>query len=121
MPNPQRWKQLNAIGLVECTRQQDHQVSVEHRYYILSFKHDVNRFAQAVRSHCGVENKLHWVLDVTFREDESRIRRGQAPANSNTVRQTCLNLLRQEPSKIRIKQKRFEAALNDSFRTKVMF
>lgn len=121
LPNPQRWKQLSAIGMVECTRQINDRVSVEHRYYILSFKQDVNRFAQAVRCHWGVENKLHWVLDVTFREDESRIRRGHAPANFNTIRQTCLNLLRREPSKISIKQKRFEAALNDTFRSKVMF
>ena len=121
LPDTQRWKKLSAIGMAERTCRQNGEVTVERRYYILSFDHDVERFAQAVRCHWGVENKLHWVLDVVFREDESRIRRGHAPANFNTMRQTGLNLLRKEPSKTSIKQKRFEAALNDRYRTKLLF
>ena len=121
LPDKQRWKQLSAIGMVERTCRQNGRVSVERRYYILSFDRDVERFAQAVRCHWGVENKLHWVLDVVFREDDSRIRRDHAPANFNTMRQTCLNLLRKESSKISLKQKRFKAALNDVYRAKLLF
>jgi len=69
----------------------------------------------ATHAHWGVENSLHWVLDVTFREDESRIRKGYAPENFNIIRQLALNLLKTESSKLSIKKKRFKAALNDKF------
>ena len=121
LPDTQRWKKLAAIGMTERECEQNGQITVERRYYILSFNHNVERFAQAVRSHWGIENKLHWVLDVVFREDESRIRRGHAPANFNTMRQICMNLLRKESSKTSLKQKRFEAALNDDYRAKLLF
>ena len=62
-----------------------------------------------------------WVLDVTFREDESRIRTGYAPENFNIFRQLGINMLKKEPSKMSIKKKRFEAALNDKFRENVVF
>ena len=75
----------------------------------------------AARAHWGVENSLHWVLDVTFREDESRIRTGYAPENFNIFRQLGINMLKKEPSKMSIKKKRFEAALNDKFRENVVF
>jgi len=75
----------------------------------------------AARSHWGVENSLHWVLDVTFREDDSRIRTGYSPENFNIVRQLAINLLKKETSKMSLKKKRFKAALNDQFREKVIF
>ena len=77
--------------------------------------------ANAVRAHWGVENRLHWVLDVVFREDESRIRRDGAPANFNTLRQFALNLLKRTHQAVSVKQKRFKAALDDDFRAKIVF
>ena len=75
---------------------------------------------QAVRSHWGIENELHWRLDVTFREDASRIRRGNAPHNLAVIRHVAMNLLKREPTEISARKKRIRAALNDSFRDKVL-
>jgi predicted transposase YbfD/YdcC len=74
-----------------------------------------------VRGHWGVENSLHWRLDVVFREDESCIRKGNAPAIMTAIRHLCLNLLQQEPSRFSIKKKRLKAAWDDDFRYKVLF
>ena len=120
LPCPERWKGLKSIGMVECDRHVGDQCTVERRYYITTVN-KVEAFARAVRSHWGVENSLHWVLDVTFREDESRIRKGEAPGNFSTFRQLALNLLKREPSRLSIKRKRFKAALDDDFRQKVIF
>lgn len=116
---PERWKKLNAIGMVESERHEDGKTTKDRRYYILSY-HQVDLFAQAVRSHWGIENKLHWTLDMTFREDESRIRRGNASHNFGVIRHLALNLLKIENSKLSMKKKRLRAALNDEFRTKVL-
>ncbi|SJM95161.1 transposase (fragment) [Crenothrix polyspora] len=74
-----------------------------------------------MRSHWGVENSLHWVLDVIFREDDSRIRMGYGAESFNVIRQISLNLLKKEVSKLSIKRKRFMAGLDDLFREKVLF
>ncbi len=66
------------------------QVSVETRYYISSLESDAQWFLQAIRSHWGIENRVHWVLDVSFREDESRVRTGNAPENLAIVRHMAL-------------------------------
>lgn len=94
--------------------------SIERRHYICSLT-DVKIFARAARKHWGVENSLHWVLDVVFREDDSRIRTGYAPENFNIMRQLAINLLNKETSKGSIKKKRFRAALSDDFRESVVF
>jgi predicted transposase YbfD/YdcC len=121
LPDPGRWHGLRSIAMIEAERHLGTQVSREVRYYISSLGADARRIAQAVRAHWGIENQLHWVLDVTFREDDSRVRNHYAPANLNTCRQFALNLLRREPSRASIKRKRLRAALNDDYRTKVMF
>lgn len=73
-----------------------------------------------MRGHWGIENCVHWVLDVIFHEDASRIRTGDAPQNMGVVRHIALNLLRQEPSKGSVKTKRFRAALNDAYLERVL-
>ena len=73
-------------------------MSIERRYFITSVD-DIELFHQAVRSHWGIENRLHWRLDVTFREDESRIRRGDAPHNLGVIRHVATNLLKSESSR----------------------
>ena len=120
LPSPERWKGLKSIGMVECERQVGERCTLERRYYITTVD-EVDAFSRAVRSHWGVENSLHWVLDVTFREDESRIRKGDAPGNFNVFRQLALNLLKRESSRLSIKRKRFKAALSDDFRQQVIF
>jgi len=95
-------------------------VTVEQRYFINSIPAEAKKFAQAVRSHWGIENKLHWCLDVIFREDDSRIRRGEAPAIMTTIRHICLNLFKNEPSKLSNKKKMNKAAWNDDFRAKLL-
>jgi predicted transposase YbfD/YdcC len=115
LPTPARWQGLQSIAMVESERIVQGQTTRQRRYYLCSFT-DIHSFAHAVRSHWEIENALHWVLDVTFSEDDSRIRNGNSPANFNIFRQLALNLLKREPSKLSIKRKRFKAALSDSFR-----
>jgi predicted transposase YbfD/YdcC len=121
LPDPERWSGLRSIAMVEAERHVGDQCSREVRYYISSLGADAGCIARAVRAHWGIENQLHWVLDVTFREDDSRVRRDHAPANLNTCRQFALNLLRRESSHASVKRKRLRAALNDAFRAKVIF
>ena len=120
LPDASRWKGLKSIGMVESERTVNGKTSIDRRHYICTLT-NMKSFAHAARAHWGVENSLHWVLDVTFREDESRIRTGYAPENFNIFRQLSINLLKNEPSKMSLKKKRFKAALNDNFRENVIF
>lgn len=90
------------------------------RYYLLSGRPSAQRFAHAVPGHWGIETSVHWVLDVVFGEDASRVRTGSAPANFTLIRQLALNLLRHEPSTGSIAAKRFRAALDDQYLRKVL-
>ncbi len=91
-----QWKHLQSIGMVEAERYVGEHISVERRYYLSSVAPDISQFVNAVRGHWGIENSLHWVLDVAFREDESRIRKGFAPANFAVLRHIALNVFRQD-------------------------
>jgi predicted transposase YbfD/YdcC len=119
---PERWAKLKAIGLVESERHVGDRVSVEQRYYICSFDRGAAVFADAVRRHWGIENSLHWVLDMTFREDESRIRRGEAPQNFAVLRRMALNLLKRETTLQKsVKQRRMKAGWDEDYLSKVLF
>ena len=91
---PERWRDLKAIGLAEAERHIGTHVSLEQRVFIGSFDRGAEVFGRAVRDHWGFENSLHWVLDMTFREDESRICRGDATQNFAVLRRMALNLLK---------------------------
>jgi predicted transposase YbfD/YdcC len=106
-----KWEALGSLGMVESIREMEGKVTRERRYYLSSLKLDVETFARAVRGHWGVENQLHWVMDVCFREDQSRARQGHAPENLATLRRLALNLLRREKTKKRgIKAKMLNAS-----------
>lgn len=107
---------LNLIGKVESERHLNGEVSRETRYSIASLEDNAQRFAHAVRGHWRIENTLHWSLDVTFREDDSRLRQGEAAENFALVRHMALSLLQQETSlKVGIAAKRFNAALDPDY------
>ena len=91
------------------------------RYYILSRFLSGIRFAEAVRGHWSIENQLHWQLDVTFQEDQCRVRKRHADANFSIIRRTALSLLKNESTaKVGIKNKRLTAAWDDNYLQKVL-
>jgi predicted transposase YbfD/YdcC len=81
---------------------------------------DARQILYATRQHWSVENNLHWVLDVVFREDDSRIRKDNSPQNMAVLRNIALNILKQDTSKGSSKQKRYRAALDDTFLLKLL-
>jgi len=93
------WEGLQSVGVVESMRECNGQSSVERRYYLSSLTVDVQRFARAVRSHWSIENQLHWVMDVNFKEDQSRARSGYASENLATLRRWALNLIKADDQK----------------------
>jgi len=114
------WPGLQSVGMVEATRTVSGQTSIEQRFYLSSLAPDAPPFAQAVRKHWGVENQLHWSLDVTFREDQSRLRTGHGAENFAVLRHIALNLLRQESSTKSLPRKRLACALNPDYLLKVL-
>lgn len=95
------WKDLKSIAMVESTRAIGARITTERRFYITSLTADAKLIAHAIRSHWAIENSLHWVLDVTFREDGSRIREKNAVENIGLVRKMALNLLQNAKKKFK--------------------
>jgi len=115
-----KWKGLKQIVKVQRKREIKGKKSSEDAYYISSKNQSAKEINHAARQHWGVENSLHWVLDVTFREDESRIRRGNAAENFAVSRHIALNLVKKHPGKDSNKRKRLKAALYDEFRDEIL-
>ncbi len=117
----EQWQDLSTIVMTQRECYQEGVTSLEYRYYITSMKNNAREIARAVRGHWGIENGLHWVLDIAFREDESRIRKDHAPANFAILRHMALNLLKQENSKRRsIKTKRLKAGWDMKYLGRVL-
>jgi predicted transposase YbfD/YdcC len=118
----ERWAHLKAIGMATNVTLRDGEEHIETRYYTLSRYVSAKRFAEGVRSHWGIENSLHWQLDVTFGEDQCRVRKGHADANLSVLRRTALSLLKNEKTeKIGVKNKRLNAGWDESYLEKVVF
>jgi predicted transposase YbfD/YdcC len=117
----QNWSNLETIVMIQSERHIGSQVSRETRYFITSLANDAKRILEAKRSHWGIENELHWVLDVAFREDDCRVRQQNAPQNLAILRHMAINLLKQEKTaKGGIKTKRLKAAWNNDYLLKVL-
>jgi predicted transposase YbfD/YdcC len=115
------WKDLRMIGMAESTRTAAGKTTVERRYFISSMEGDAKTFARACRKHWGIENSLHWCLDIAFREDECRARMGFSAENLAVVRHTALCLLRNEKSSRRgLKAKRMRAGWNNDYLEEVL-
>jgi predicted transposase YbfD/YdcC len=121
LPGFAQWRDLRSIGLVEAQREVNGQVTTHARYYLSSLPVDAVRLAGAVRGHWSIENSCHWVLDVVFREDDSRLRMGHAPENFALLRRLANSLLQQEKTaKVGVANKRFKAALDQRYLLKVL-
>ena len=111
-----QWEGLRSVGMVEATRECKGKIQTERRFYLSSLPKDVHRFSKAVRAHWGIENQLHWVLDVQLNEDQSRARQGYAAENLATLRRLALNLLKRETTKKRgIRGKQKNAGWNHAY------
>ena len=117
----EEWADLRGVVLIESERFVGGSLAVEERYYLSSLPADAKLLNGAVRSHWGAENSLHWVLDVTFHEDSSRIRKGNAPENFGLLRRLALCLLKKESSSKRsIKGKRLRASWDEGYLQRVL-
>lgn len=122
LPDRKRWPSLAAIGCTTNITIRGGKRCYETRYYILSRKLSAKEFAAAVRGHWSIENSLHWQLDVTFGEDQSRLRRGHADANFSILRRTALSLLKNNKTlKIGVKNRRLTAGWDDTYLQQVLF
>ena len=114
------WAGLRSIGLATSVCQRGGQETGETRYYLSSLPVGVKRFARAVRSHWSIENGCHWSLDVTFREDESRIRGPQVRENFAWLNRFTLSLLKRHPGKESIAMKRRACGWSDDYLLQVI-
>ena len=115
------WPGAKSICRLTSTREIKGKISSEKRYYISSLSGNPSDFARAIRGHWGIENCLHWVLDVTFNEDKCRTRKWHAPENLSLLRKVTMNMLKADPEKASIKGKRKMAGWSKSYLEKVLW
>jgi predicted transposase YbfD/YdcC len=112
----EEWRDLRCIGMVDAERNIKGEISREIRYYISSLSGNAKEFGEAVRSHWGIENSVHWILDVVFGEDYSRVREGYAAENLATLRRLSLNLIQQEATfRKSVKGRRLKACWDENY------
>ena len=122
LPDASRWKHLRAIGMTLNVTLRDGREHTQIRYYILSRYIAGRKFGEAVRGHWSIENRLHWQLDVSFGEDQCRLRKGHSDANFSILRRTALSLLKNDQTaKVGIKNKRLLAGWNDDYLAQLLF
>lgn len=120
LPGSMAWKGLKSVGVVTSCCLRGEKETIEVRYYISSLGLDVKRFSRAVRGHWGIENSCHWVLDMTFREDESRIREVHLRENFAWLNRFVLTLLKQHPGRQSLVMKRRSCGWSDAFLMEVL-
>jgi predicted transposase YbfD/YdcC len=120
LPGFTLWKGLKSIGIVTSQCVRNGKETIEVRYYISSLAVDVKQFAKAVRSHWSIENTCHWVLDMTYREDESRIREKALRENFAWINRFTLSLLKQHPANASLVMKRRSCGWNENFLLEVL-
>jgi predicted transposase YbfD/YdcC len=117
----ERWTKLQSVACVRSERTSVGETTIETRVYLSSAVSDAKRLANAIRSHWGIENQVHWVLDVVFADDDSRVRIDHSAHNLAIIRHIVLNMLRQESSlKTSLRQKRLRAGWDDTYVLKVL-
>lgn len=119
-PGAFRFPKLATIGMVESRIERGDRIETERRSYISSRVLKAETFANAVRSHWAIENNLHWTLDMTFKEDQSRLRAGHGAKNMAVIRHFALNLIRQADDKLSIKRRRKRASWDPGYLLKIL-
>ena len=114
------WPGLKAVIMIEYKRETRGDVKTVRQFYIASLDAEPEKMSKYIRNHWQIENSLHWVMDVTFRQDECRIRTGNAAANFATIKHAAVNPLRKAPGKISLPQKRHSAAWDDDYMDKII-
>ena len=114
------WPGLNALVIVDSVRETGDKVERERRFYITSLLLVASMMAPVVRAHWAIENSLHWVMDMVFRDDECRVRTDHAPANFCIIKHMAQNLIRLAPGKTSLRQKRMAAGWDDDFLAKLI-
>jgi predicted transposase YbfD/YdcC len=109
------WPGLSSMIMVEYSSEEAGKTRHETRFYISSIRANAEFMAEAIRQHWGVENGLHWVMDMVFRDDECRIRKDNSPANFTTIKHMASNILRLSKAKGSMRSKRHEAAWDENF------
>ncbi len=116
-----KWSKITSVGMINSWRTENEKTTLETRYFISSLPNNAELLAQSVRTHWQIENKLHWVLDVQFNEDSSRIRKDNAPQNLAIIRHIALNLLNQDKTvKAGVKRKRNKAGWDNEYLAKIL-
>jgi predicted transposase YbfD/YdcC len=120
LPGKEQWKKLTTMGVVIRMSTAGVKETYEVRYYINSLPLDVRLFAKSVRGHWAIENTLHWCLDVTFREDDSRVRERNLTNNLAWLKRFAISLLKQVPDKLSVAMRRRSCGWNENYLTQVL-